>query len=76
MPSIKPEHCPLREELGQNVARLRTTAGMTQEELAERVGLSARYLQSIEAGEYFPALPTLARLRKELGAKWDELMPR
>ena len=43
---------------------------MTQEALAEKVGISVRYTQSIEAGEYWPALPTLLKLRKALGASW------
>jgi transcriptional regulator with XRE-family HTH domain len=47
---------------------------VTQEQLAEKVGTSARYVQSIEAGEYFPSLPTLARLKLALRCKWDELL--
>ncbi len=53
--------------------RLRRGKGFTQEVLAEKAGLSTRYTQSIEAGEYFPALPTLTKLREILGASWDEL---
>lgn len=34
---------------------------------------SVRYTQSLEAGEYFPTLPTLVKLRQGLGANWDEL---
>lgn len=60
--------CPLRIQFGKNVLRLRREKGFTQEALAEKVGLSTRYTQSIEAGEYFPALPTLAKLRTALGA--------
>jgi transcriptional regulator with XRE-family HTH domain len=47
---------------------------LTQEELAEKVGASARYIQSIEAGEYFPSLPTLVRLRARLRSDWNELL--
>jgi len=50
------------------------TRGLTQEALAEKTGLSVRYTQSVEAGEYFPALPTLTRFRKALRASWDELL--
>ena len=46
---------------------------MTQNALAKAVGLSVRYVQSLEAGEYFPALPALIRLRQHLRASWDEL---
>ena len=73
VPSRKPAHCPLKTEFGKNVTRLRRARGMTQEDLAEKAGISARYAQSLEAGEYFPALPTLVRLREELGAAWGDL---
>jgi len=46
---------------------------LTQEELAEKVGVSTRYIQNIEAGEYFPSLPTLVRLRAALRCDWEEL---
>jgi len=74
VPSRKPPPCPLRTQFGKNVVRLRRARGLTQEALAEAVGLSTRYTQSIEAGEYFPALPTLTKLREVLGASWDELL--
>ena len=73
MPSVKPEPCIHREQLGRNVAGFRKKRGMTQESLAEQVGLSARYLQSLEAGEYFPSLPILVRLKTELSISWNEL---
>lgn len=73
MPTQKPPPCPLRSQFGKNVTRLRISKGLTQEGLAEAVGISARYFQSIEAGEYFPALPTLTKLRKALDASWNQL---
>lgn len=73
VPTQKPKSSPVRIRFGRNVAKLRAGAGLTQERLAERVGLSVRYVQSIEAGEYFPALPTLLKLRTSLGTQWDQL---
>lgn len=49
---------------------------MTQEALAEKTGVSVRYVQSVEAGEYFPSLPTLIRLRAALRCGWDDLFDR
>jgi len=46
--------------------------GLTQEGLAESIGVSTRYLQSIEAGEYWPTLPLLLKLRDKLGP-WDRI---
>lgn len=73
VPARKPSPCPSRTRFGRNVAGLRRREGITQEALAEAVGLSVRYIQSLEAGEYFPALPTLIRLRLSLNASWGEL---
>ena len=76
MPVRKPKRCPHRTRFGKNVARLRVRRNWTQEKLAEKAGVSARYLQSVEAGEYFPSLPTLARLKVVLRCEWGELFAR
>lgn len=76
VPTRKPSPCPVRSKFGQNITRLRLSKGLTQEALAEKVGISARYVQSLEAGEYFPALPTLIKLRRVLSADWDEVFAR
>ncbi|MCX6896262.1 MAG: helix-turn-helix transcriptional regulator [Verrucomicrobia bacterium] len=73
MPARKPEFCPHRTRLGKNVAVLRTRRDLTQEKLAEKVGVSARYIQNVEAGENFPSLPTLVRLRATLRCDWNDL---
>jgi DNA-binding XRE family transcriptional regulator len=73
MPARKPESCPHRKRLGKNVAALRARRDLTQEGLAEKVGVSARYIQNVEAGENFPSLPTLVRLRAVLRCDWNEL---
>jgi transcriptional regulator with XRE-family HTH domain len=73
MPVRKPESCPHRKRLGKNTATLRARRELTQEQLAEKVGVSARYIQNVEAGEYFPSLPTLVRLRAALRSDWNEL---
>jgi len=73
MPSRKPETCPHRTRLGKNVAALRACRDLTQEGLAEKVGVSPRYIQKVEAGDNFPSLPTLARLRAALRCDWNEL---
>ncbi|MGH7989449.1 MAG: helix-turn-helix transcriptional regulator [Limisphaerales bacterium] len=73
MPVRKPKSCPQRTRFGKNVALLRLRRNLTQEKLAEKVGASSRYVQSIEAGEYFPSLPTLTRLKSALRCGWSEL---
>lgn len=76
MPSRKPSPCPARSKFGKNITRLRLSKGLTQEALAEKVGISARYVQSLEAGEYFPALLTLIKLRSALSAEWKDVFAR
>jgi transcriptional regulator with XRE-family HTH domain len=73
VPSRKPDPCLARTKFGRNVARLRRNRGITQEEFAELVGISVRYAQSLEAGEYFPALPTLLKMKSVLQSTWDEI---
>ena len=73
MPSKKPVPCSLRARFGRNVASMRIGAGITQEQAAERSGLSARYWQSIEAGEYFPPVATLARIKSMLDCSWEAI---
>ena len=49
---------------------------MTQEELAEKVGISSRYFQSIEAGTRWPSIGVLVQLRNSLGCAWADLLGR
>lgn len=64
------------KQFSQNLVRLRTEAGSTQEVLAEKVGISSRYLQSIEAGQRWPSIGVLVQLRNALGCEWAELFVR
>jgi transcriptional regulator with XRE-family HTH domain len=73
MPARKPKSCPHRTRFGENIASLRARRNLTQEKLAEKAGVSARYVQSVEAGEYLPSLPTLVRLKSVLHCNWNEL---
>jgi DNA-binding XRE family transcriptional regulator len=73
MPSKKPESCAHRAKLGGNIVALRGRRKLTQEQLAEKTGVSARYIQSLEAGEYFPSLPKLVKLKSVLRCGWNEI---
>ncbi len=73
MPVRKPKSSPSRTRFGKNIASMRAGGKLTQEMLAEKIGTSVRYVQSLEAGEYFPSLPTLVRLKATLRCDWNEL---
>lgn len=52
----------VRRDLGRRIAELRQARGFTQETIAERLGLSARYQQMIEAGEANFSIDTLLKI--------------
>ncbi len=52
----------LRERLATNVKHLRSQAGITQEELADRTGLHRTYIGAIERAERNISLATLEAL--------------
>jgi transcriptional regulator with XRE-family HTH domain len=52
----------LKRAMASNVRRERHARSLTQEELADRAGLSARYLGSIERGTVSASVTVLGRL--------------
>lgn len=56
----------LKETVAANVRRARHAKNMTQEELADRVGLSSRYVGSVERGAASPTVTVLGRLAEAL----------
>ena len=60
--------------LGKNIAGLRLKAGLTQDQLAEKLDVTTRYLQKLEGGIHTPSLALLLNLRKMLKADWTELL--
>ena len=61
---------------GKNVRRERLAKGITQERLAEMIGLNIRNVQKIEAGETNVLMTTAVRIREALGCSADKLLPR
>jgi DNA-binding XRE family transcriptional regulator len=53
-------------EVGATIRRLRETKGMTQEELADAVGMMRNNISRIEATKHRPTLETLERIAKAL----------
>jgi transcriptional regulator with XRE-family HTH domain len=64
----------LTEVMATNVRRARHDSEMTQEELADRAGLSARYLGSIERAEVSATITVLERLAGALNVDPCELI--
>jgi XRE family aerobic/anaerobic benzoate catabolism transcriptional regulator len=62
------------KELGQRVRSRRHQRGLSQERLAERAGLSPRYLSQLESGRGNISIVRLYELARSLGVPIDELV--
>jgi XRE family transcriptional regulator, regulator of sulfur utilization len=60
--------------VGDNVRELRTLSALTQEELADRAGITATALSRIERNEAEPRPSTLRKLAAALGVEPRELI--
>ena len=58
----------------ENMLQLRKMAGLTQDELAEKIGVSRQSLSKWEKGESVPDLENAANIAQALGASLDELV--
>ena len=69
----------VRRLVGRNVKRLRIAAGISQAELAERMGVDRAYVSGLELGQRNPTVVTLWHIGKALGVKlrsfFDEEKP-
>lgn len=61
------------ETLGDRIRRERLANGMTQRELAEKVGVGVPHISKIEATRESPSDELLASIAKQLGVDADEL---
>lgn len=52
----------LRTAFGENLKEIRKLKGLTQEKLAEMLGMSPRQMSRLESGENFPSVETLEKL--------------
>lgn len=64
----------LRGRMGARVRQLRHARKLTQEQLAERAGLSDKFLGELERGRGNPTLTTLAALSDALGVRLVDLL--
>jgi transcriptional regulator with XRE-family HTH domain len=64
----------LAESIGTGARSARTSLKLTQEDAAERIGVSAEFYARIERGNALPSVPTLARISTSLGVSADLLL--
>ncbi|MXY90373.1 MAG: helix-turn-helix transcriptional regulator [Gammaproteobacteria bacterium] len=63
-----------KETLAFNLKRLRTSIGISQEELADRAGLHRTYISSVERGKRNVGLENIFLIADALGATPEELL--
>ncbi|WP_199799049.1 helix-turn-helix transcriptional regulator [Lentibacillus cibarius] len=59
--------------MGKHLQRYRLAKGLSQEELAYRAGLHAKYIGRIERGKHMPSFLTMHRLSQELAFPMDNI---
>ena len=62
-------------ELSQKIYELRTGSGLSQLDLAEKLGVSRQSVSKWETGQAVPDLDKLIRLADLFGISVDELVP-
>lgn len=60
--------------IGENIRLNRDKSGMTQDELAEKVGISRNYISDLENDRYIPSVKTLTKIARVLNMNLDFLL--
>lgn len=63
----------LKKNLGEKIKELRKTRKLTQEQLAELVGIDSKNISKIENGNNYPAPETISAIADALGVNIYEL---
>ena len=61
-------------KIGQNIRRLRKAHGLSQEELAERIGISTTHMSHIETGNTKLSLPVFVQIAAVLEVRADDIL--
>jgi transcriptional regulator with XRE-family HTH domain len=64
---------PEAEKFGAIVRKLREERGLTQDQLAERAGVSATYIGFIERGDNVPTLTIILQIASALKVRSSDL---
>ena len=63
----------LKKCFGQNVQKYRKPRNLTQERLAELVGVDVTSISAVETGKYFPSADNLSRIVEVLQVQFSDL---
>jgi len=62
------------KQFGDNLRKIRLSKGMSQSQLAEKIGSDKSYISTIEHGKKNLTLETMSKLAQALGVSREELM--
>jgi transcriptional regulator with XRE-family HTH domain len=72
----KPAAVPKKHwQLGRYIQKVRKAHGITQEQLAEKIGTSTPWIGHIETGRAVPNLQMLEKIARAVGVKVKDLIP-
>jgi transcriptional regulator with XRE-family HTH domain len=63
----------IKELIGARIKGIRKGRGMSQEQLAEKIGISPKYLSSIERGKENPTLDVFTKMAESLNVELSEI---
>lgn len=69
-----PDSIRMAKAVGREIRKLRLTAGYSQEQLAEELGVHRTQIGFIERGENTTSIHTLAQIAHRLGTKASEVL--
>jgi transcriptional regulator with XRE-family HTH domain len=72
----RPEEIEIFKEVARRIRAARLKQGLTQDNLADRLGMKKAYIFQLERGSANPTLKTLVRVGFALGLEPADLMPR
>jgi transcriptional regulator with XRE-family HTH domain len=65
---------PTQRRLIMRLKKIRAQRRLSQEQLADKAGVSRQYLSRLEIGRHDPSLSTMVKLAKALKVKMGELV--
>jgi transcriptional regulator with XRE-family HTH domain len=72
----KPDAVPKKHwQLGRQIQKVRKANGVTQEQLAEKIGTSTPWIGQIETGRELPNVKMLEQIARALKVKVKDLIP-
>jgi transcriptional regulator with XRE-family HTH domain len=72
----KPNAVPKKQwRFARHLQKVRIAHGVTQEQLAAKIGTSTQWIGNIETGREVPNLAMLEKIARALGVKVKDLIP-